>query len=315
MLHMTLVANMLNAVGGKPVVADPRFVTDYPAKLPYAKEQVPIALRNFGPEAIRTGLWIERPERIDELPGAGEGPDPRGWTSIGQFYATIREGMIRLAERHPDLFSGKLEYQIGPEDFYNSGGMAFPVTDLPSALKAIELIAEQGEGLPGSIYNPDRRLFGQAREVAHYFRFMEIHQERRYGPLDTPASGPTGPALPVDWTAAYRIDPEAKVADYPPGSEVRTAADRFNRVYARLLRLLDRSFNGEPEQLRAAVPVMLELRDLARQLYANPHPDPHKVAHGLHASPTFEITHLELAHAKADLEAGAGSAPLLAELA
>lgn len=116
--------------------------------------------------------------------------------------------------------------------------------------------------------------------------------------------------LPVDWTAAHRIDPEAKVADYPPGTEVRTAADLFNRVDARLLWLLDRSFNGEPEQLRAAVPVMLELRDLAWQLYANPHPDPRKAAHGIHASPTFEITRIELAHAKADLEAGAGSAIL-----
>ncbi|MDH6579173.1 ferritin-like protein [Kitasatospora sp. MAP5-34] len=314
MLHMTLVANMLNAVGGKPVVADPEFVTDYPAKLPYARERVPIALRNFGREAVKTGLWIERPERMEDLPGTGEEPDPRGWTSIGQFYATIREGLVRLAERHPDLFSGDLAHQIGPEDFYNSGGMAFPVTDLASALKAIEVIAEQGEGVPGSIYNPDERLFGQAREVAHYFRFMEIYEERRYGPLDTPASGPTGPAMPVDWAAAYRIDPEAKVSDYPKGSQVRAAAEQFNLVYARLLLLLDRSFNGEPKQLQAAVPVMLELRDLAWQLYANPHPDPAKAARGVHASATFEITRAELTAAAAELDAGVGAAALLAAL-
>jgi hypothetical protein len=314
MLHMTLVANLLNAVGGKPVVADPRFVTDYPAKLPYAKEQVPIALRGFGRDAIRTGLWIERPEKMEDLPRTGKEPDPRGWTSIGQFYATIREGMLRLAERHPDLFDGDLSRQVGPEDFYNSGGRAFPVTDLASALKAIELIAEQGEGVPGSIYNPDERLFGQARELAHYFRFMEIHEERRYGSLDTPASGPTGPAMPVDWAAAYRIDPEAKVSDYPPGSEVRRAAEHFNGVYARLLWLLDASFNGDSKQLQAAIPVMLELRDLAGQLYANPHPDPAKAARGVHASATFQITHTELAAARSELDAGIGAPVLLAGL-
>ncbi|WP_052434021.1 ferritin-like domain-containing protein [Streptacidiphilus melanogenes] len=315
MLHMTLVANLLNAVGGTPVVADPRFVTDYPAKLPYAREQVPIALRGFGREAIRTGLWIERPEKLEDLPRTGKEPDPRGWTSIGQFYATIRAGMRGLSEKHPDLFDGDPGRQVGPEDFYNSGGRAFPVTDLASALEAIELISEQGEGVPGSIYNPDDRLFGQAKELAHYFRFMEVHEERRYGPLDTPASGPTGPALPIDWSAAYRIDPQAKVADYPVGSEVRQAAEHFNLVYARLLWLLDLSFNGEPKQLQAAVPVMLELRDLALQLYANPHPDPAKAARGVHASATFEITGAELSAAKAELDAGVGATALLASLA
>ncbi|GAA2148961.1 ferritin-like protein [Kitasatospora kazusensis] len=313
MLHMTLVANLLNAVGGQPVVADPDFMTDYPARLPYAKDPVPIALRHFSREALRTFLWIERPEYLADLPGRG-GPDPRGWSSIGQFYATVRQGVIDLAGRHPDLFSGEASRQIGPEDFYNSGGMVFPVTDLDSALKAIEVIAEQGEGVAETIYNPDDRLFGQTREIAHYFRFTEIYEQRRYGPHDTPFSGPTGPAMPVCWADAYPIDPTATAEQYPPGSQVRVAADRFNTVYARLLWLLELAYNGEPKRLQAAVPVMLELRDLAEQLYRNPHPDPEKAARGIHASATYEITGVELTRAKAELDAGIGSAALLAVL-
>lgn len=316
MLHMTLVANLLNAVGGTPVVADPDFMTNYPAKLPYCKEPVPIALRHFGQDALRTFLWIERPEYAADLPRHGGEPDPDGWTSIGQFYATIRQGLIELAEQHgPALFDGDPGRQIGPDDFYNSGGMVFPVTDLPSALKAIKVIAEQGEGVADTIYNPDEQIFGQAREVAHYFRFMEIRQERRYGPHDTPSSGPTGPAMPVSWADTYPIDPEAKADDYPIGSPVRVAADRFNKAYARLLWLLDLSYNGEPKQLQAAVPVMLELRDRAEQLYRNPHPDRAKAARGIHAGATYEITGLRLAEAKAELDAGTGAAALLAGLA
>jgi hypothetical protein len=315
MLHMTLVANLLNAVGGTPLVADPEFMTDYPAKLPYSKDPVPIALRHFGREALKTFLWIERPEYVDALPGQGGKPDPGGWTSIGQFYATIRQGLIQLAERYgSDLFEGDLSCQIGPEDFYNSGGMVFPVTDLPSALKAIKVIAEQGEGVAETIYNPDEQLFGQAREVAHYFRFREIYEERRYGPHDTPASGPTGPAMPVRWADSYLIDPQARADHYPVDSTVRAAADRFNTVYARLLWLLDESYNGEPKRLQAAVPVMLELRELAEQLYRNPHPDPAKAARGIHASATYEITVVELTQAKAELDAGTGGAALLAGL-
>ena len=34
MLHMTLVANLLNAVGGRPRVAHPDFVRSYPERLP-----------------------------------------------------------------------------------------------------------------------------------------------------------------------------------------------------------------------------------------------------------------------------------------
>jgi hypothetical protein len=85
-------------------------------------------------------------------------------------------------------------------------------------------------------------------------------------------------------------------------------------VYARLLWLLDASFNGNPKQLQAAIPVMLQLRDLAGQLYANPHPDPARAARGLHASATFQITHAELAPARSELDAGIGAPALLAGL-
>src|SRR5258708_31459764 len=34
MLHMTLVCNILNAIGGQPVLDDPKFVPKYPGPLP-----------------------------------------------------------------------------------------------------------------------------------------------------------------------------------------------------------------------------------------------------------------------------------------
>ncbi|MBB5122414.1 ferritin-like domain-containing protein [Streptomyces eurocidicus] len=292
MLHMTLVANLLNAVGGTPLVAHSRFVTGYPARLPYSRDKIPIALRHFGTEALRTFLHIERPEYVAEPPGHPSVADDEGWTSIGQFYATIRTGLIRLTEELGEkaLFTGDPGRQIGPEHFYNSGGEVFRVSDLSSALTAFRVVTEQGEGVSRTIYNTDDLLFGEAREPAHYFRFDELLQERRYGPHDTPGSGPTGPALDVDRAAVHPIDPGAKAAHYPPGSAVRQAADRFNEVYARLLCVLEDAFTKDPAALRAAVPTMLELRDLAERLYRNPHPDPVKRAMGLHASATYEIT-------------------------
>ncbi|MBB4893596.1 hypothetical protein FHS39_002627 [Streptomyces olivoverticillatus] len=96
MLHMTLVANLLNAVDGTPLVAHSSFVTGYPARLPYSRDEVPVALRHFGTEALDTFLTIERPEYVAEPPGHPATPADEGWTSIGQFYNTIREGVLRL---------------------------------------------------------------------------------------------------------------------------------------------------------------------------------------------------------------------------
>ncbi|MEU6671177.1 ferritin-like protein [Streptomyces sp. NPDC046727] len=297
MLHMTLAANLLNAVGGEPSVDFPEFVAGYPAHLPFSDPSLPlIPLRHFSRTALETFMLIERPRSF--VPDPGE--ETTGWTSIGQFYDAIRQGLITLEGRQREehaadptrpatIFTGPPARQIGPEDFYNSGGEAFPVTDLKSALLAVETISDQGEGVEDTIWTSDDTLFGEERQVAHYFRFKEIRAGRRYGGHDLPRTEPSGPLLDVTWDDAYPIDPEATVDDYPEGTAVRQHADAFNHRYADLLTLLQYAVAGRPGRMREAVPVMLELRDLAQRLYRNPHPDPDKAAQGLHASPTFEL--------------------------
>ncbi|MGH3685674.1 MAG: ferritin-like domain-containing protein [Pseudonocardiaceae bacterium] len=294
MLHMTLVANLLNAVGGRPRVAHPDFVRRYPARLPYSALDVRIPLQHFSPAALRTFLLIERPQRFDDNPS----PSGQGWTSIGQFYDFIRQGLRTLVEElgADAVFCGRPERQVGPEGFYNSGGEALLVTDLTSALLALRVITEQGEGLRDSIFDSDDQLFGEDRQVAHYFRFNEIHTGRIYGPHDTPDAPPTGPAIDVRWADAYQIDPHACVADYAryDDTAVHEHAVAFNDAYAELLAHLEIAFNGRPRAMILGVPAMLRLRDLAERLYRNPHPDPAKASRGYFASATFEIDHHQI---------------------
>jgi hypothetical protein len=294
MLHMTLVANLLNAVGGRPRVAHPDFVRSYPAKLPYSALDVEIPLQHFSPAAMRTFLLIERPQHFDDDPV----PAGKGWTSIGQFYDFIRKGLLKLVEElgEDKVFRGRRERQVGPEDFYNSGGEAFPVTDLTSALLAVRVITEQGEGLHDSLFDSDDQLFGEDRQVAHYFRFNEILTGRTYGPHDTPDALPTGPEIDVRWEDAYRIDPNASVADYARYEDkaVYEHAVAFNDAYAELLAHLEIAFNGMPRFMILGVPAMLRLRDLAERLHHNPHPDPDKGSRGYFASATFEIDHCQI---------------------
>ncbi len=63
MLHLTLAANLLNAVGGTPDLTKPGFVPEYPAYLPDGESDFQVSRRRFSKEALETFLSIERPRK------------------------------------------------------------------------------------------------------------------------------------------------------------------------------------------------------------------------------------------------------------
>jgi hypothetical protein len=297
MLHLTLGANMLNAVGGSPDLTTPGFVPDYPAFLPDGATDFQVSRRRFSRECVQNFLQIERPrETSDEqsrlvrrsvrrsaskaqLLAVVPGEPSMQYYSIGEFYAEIGQGFRYLHKEMGDaLFSGDPARQVAKEYFYSGGGELFTVTDLASAEAAIRLISEQGEGYGGRIYYDDQR------ELAHYYRFEQLMLGRYYLSGDQPGQ-PTGPALSVDWDSSYPIKQDAHLADYPVGSELSDAAVAFNRAYADFLGLLTEAFTGRPDLLIEAVTVMFRLRDLMTQLIHNPIPG----LDGVNAAPTFEM--------------------------
>ena len=292
MLHLTLVANIMNAVGGSPDLTTPGFVPTYPTHLPDGEDDFTVDLRPFSMAAIDTFLKIERPakapdeqSRLVESPAGvkvlGTSPTAPGmhFYSIGEFYAEIDRGISSLAQTYgDDLFCGDPQRQVGPEYFYSGGGEIVPVTDLASAQAAVRQISEQGEGYSGGIYD-------EGDEIAHYYRFQQLKLGRYYLHGDK-ADAPTGPALAVDWNAVYQVKVSARLTDYPKGSELETAAEEFNRDYAGILRLITQAYNGAPQLLHEAVWAMFRLRNQAIRLIHNPIDG----RHGVHASPTFEMT-------------------------
>lgn len=300
MLHLTIAANVLNAIGGTPDLTRPDFVASYPAYLPDGETDFEVGIQAFGREALATFLKIERPAaRPAHLKAQSPlihrkslphktvlGSHPRNkdlhFYSIGEFYAAIVEGIKELEEKAKregqTIFTGDRSRQITSEYYYSGGGELFPVFDLKSALDALELIIEQGEGDGGGIYDDDEH------ELAHYYRFEELVKGRYYLKGDKPGH-PTGPPLQIDWDGAYPIKPNLKVADISDGSELREATVAFNHRYGEFLALLTRAYNGQPSLLLEAVPVMFEFRNMMLELIRNPlqgHP-------GLNGSPTYEI--------------------------
>jgi hypothetical protein len=290
MLHLTLAANVLNATGGTPDLTRPGFVPSYPAYLPDAEDDFQVDLQRFSPEAVETFLKIERPGEAPEEEArvrahdgpssllAAPGDDSMRFFSIGEFYEEIRRGLEQLhGELGDDLFSGDPQRQIAPEYYYSGGGEIIPVTDLASASAALELIAEQGEGLGGKIYDEEG-------EIAHYYRFEQLKLGRYYQPGDK-AGSPSGPELSVDWDAVYPVKTNVILDDLIAAPDLHSAASRFNVHYADFLGLLTRAYMGEPALLIDAVVEMFRLRDEMLSLFRQPMPGPD----GLTAGPTFEM--------------------------
>jgi CDGSH-type Zn-finger protein len=265
MLHMTLAANVLNAIGGAPKLDRPDFIPRYPTFLPHSAEAFEVSLEPFSKGAIDTFMQIERPAEADAPDEDDE------YDTIGQFYQAIEHGIQHLCEELGEaaVFSGDPGRQITPDQFdYHASGRVIGVYDLQTALAALEEIIDQGEGLAHKeVWDGDRDMFHPEREeVAHYFRFMEIRDGRSFQRGDTPASGPTGPSIDVDWSAVYPMRRNPRTQDMRGGSDVVAKMGEFNLAYCDLMRALERAFNGEREQLSRAIPAMHELSVTAREL-------------------------------------------------
>jgi len=280
MLHLTLAANILNAVGGQPRLNTPRMLTPYPRYCPHGDRSLAISLLPFSPEALDQFLRIEQPS------AAGSLPESENYETIGQFYDAIRQGIRDLCAGlgESSVFCGASARQV-PALGYTGSGRVIVVRDLATALAALNEIVEQGEGTAHvEVWDGDHDMFHPDREeVAHYYRFQELKLGRRYRRGDNPESGPTGNLITIKWDAVRPMQRNPRTANHGPGSPIRTAQEKFNSSYCDLLQLLEQGFNGNPDGLQAAAQAMYGLRAQAQALMEIPTED------GLAtAGPTFE---------------------------
>jgi hypothetical protein len=280
MIHLALAANLLNAVGGRPRLDGPHMLPPHPRTLPHGGPSLQLSLVPFGPEALEMFLRLEQPAK----PGAPAESDD--YDTIGQFYDAIEDGLRRLCAELGEraVFSGDPTRQVTAAHFSHTAGKLAAVTDLASALAALEEIVEQGEGTSrGEVWDGDQDPFHPDRdEVSHYYRFRELTLGRRYRRGDTPLSGPTGEKVTVDYAGVRPVRPNPRMADHPEGSPVRTAQEEFNRAYRGLLQQLEQAFDGSPDTLRPATRTMYALKAKAQALMAMPDGE------GTTAGPTFE---------------------------
>ena len=96
---------------------------------------------------------------------------------------------------------------------------------------------------------------------------------------------PTGEKFTVDWDAVYNVKTNAKLSDYPKGSELYAAAQEFYGAYRKFLADIEHAFDGHPEELIPAIGGMFRLKYQAERLIKNPIPE----TDGVNAAPIFRV--------------------------
>src|SRR5712692_11384187 len=239
MLHLTLVNNLLSSIGSIPYFGRPNF----PQNARYYPPGIQLSLLPFGRDALQHFLFLERPEGMD-LQDAPEFevlaipkpsllidtgqivPQTQEFATVGHLYRGIEQGFRYLVDKYGErqVFIGPPRAQATQQHF------AWPeliqVTDLASAVKAIETIIEQGEGARGDWHE------------AHYGKFLQIAQEYRQLKEQDPGFEPARPVV-----AAY-VRPPSDTSHFRLISDPLTAeiSELFNASYQVLLQVLIRYF-------------------------------------------------------------------------
>ena len=234
MLHLSLVNNLLAAIGAAPHLVRP----DFPVARGQFPADVDFHLAPFNAQTLDHFVFLERPEGIDVEDGRGFvhesryprvttsellTPTPREYSSQGHLYHGIAQAIVKLAAKIGEkaLFVGHGEAQLGTGEYPIPG--LFPVRDVESAMRAIEEIVTQGEGAPAD------------RSDSHYARFVAIREE--FGNLRAarPDFEPAYPAAINPVLTEYARDERVNRVTQP---ETRILVDLGNCVYGLMVHTL-----------------------------------------------------------------------------
>lgn len=212
MAHLASACNLLTAVGGAPQLRRPNLPTS-PRAYPSAFQ---LCLVPFGIEALDQFVFLERPEssqtddRLSPVSStspfagaeiAGIFSSERNYETLGELYRGIEDGLTYLAQKLGDenLFIGGSRVQTA-DAYFGLPGL-IPVQDLDSALTALQVIIEQGEG--ATLDTTD----------SHYKKFVAIRDEYADMIASDPDFKPGRPVLrnpyamlPMDLTDAADVN-------------------------------------------------------------------------------------------------------------
>ena len=252
MEHLGLVNNILTSIGSMPHFERPNFPNTgnyYP---------FPLVLQKLDLETIKRFVCVEKPENVVSTlcPEHQEGQTTSdvlsniSYDSIAELYAILKEGFEKFPLSDEELFIGPPSAQVGGAELdLNFGRIGaeggvydvtlFPVYDRASALEAIKLITEQGEGTPTL-----------SSEPSHYKRFLEIYEELKKLQEEDPAFEPARNVVMNPKSYAHSDTLGGTLITDPRTREVMAF---FNSSYELMLMMLIRFYahtDETPEEIK-----------------------------------------------------------------
>jgi Ferritin-like len=250
MLHMTAVANLMNAIGIAPDIA--AAVPEYPHDLTTLDPPLRLNLCSFSLELVeKLFMKIEAPEQRVQFFTEAAARRPE---TIGQFYAQIIgiiPGLFENAKRdkykqiqvRPNFKEIAYASNQDNEKYPLKPYLDFMIEDPDSAVRHLSWVVDQGEG--EDVYQP---LTAEGIP-GHHYRFESILR-KRYLIKDKSAEKGysfSGGDLPFDPDGVYDFETNAKTKNYI--GPVREEMQFFNENYTQMINLLQRAFNcPSPEQ-------------------------------------------------------------------
>lgn len=242
MTHLALVSNLIVAVGGTPHFSRPNF----PIGPGYHPAGIQVKLARFDADTLQHFIHLERPAGSDEPDGKGFEPEhdyhrslgafqtlmPSGqhYETVGDLYGSIRAGLEALCEQYPEsqVFIGLPEHQVGHDVLGLPGLMT--VGGLADALRAIDIIVEQGEGAPSDSVDGHFQAFVDVRTA--YAAMREQYPDFE-------------PSRPVAENPVMRkpVTPGDRV--WIENEEAAKLVDLGNAIYAQFLRLLCQAYGHD----------------------------------------------------------------------
>lgn len=234
MVHLALVANPTVSIGRAHF------------NRPQSAGQLWVPSGEYGGRAGAFRDGDAGPLHFPRTPGGDERPDGEGFTpeadydrgdragaalmpsaddyeSIAEFYENIRTALTRLSKALGDerLFTGGAALQVGADVIPLEGLIV--ITDLASAVTALDTIVVQGEGSSGD------------SEDSHFAQFSQIKAEYEAKLEADPAFAPAHPAArkPV---LREPVDPQDRTHIDDP--HAAALLDVANALYNQMLRLL-----------------------------------------------------------------------------
>lgn len=253
MLHMSIAANILIAIGGRPQINNPAFIPKYPGPLPMDIGGLIVGIEAFSmPVVKQTFMAIEQPE--DEIPVRTPGllEAAETYATIGEFYDAIKAQIRALG---PSIFVNPTAPPQVVAPHWFPPDKLYPITGPDTACRAIDLIKLEGEGTALTPYqSPD--------DPAHFYKFGSIVAGREL--VTTPTGyAYAGAAIPFDPDGIWPLKPNCTIAEFAVGTQARNRIEQFAWNYSSLLNALHDAFNGEPARLDAAIGAMYDLRVVA----------------------------------------------------